>query len=145
MTISSKARRISQARALVPTEEQEQLVLAQWLDTLGVVWFHPANEGKRKPQYAAKMAKLGLKAGVPDVLIFSPPRGGWRETFLGGSTGHPVKGVAIELKRKRFSKQSVEQAAWLAALDSAGWAVQLCHGADDAIEFLRLLGYGVVD
>ena len=48
--------------------------------------FHVPNEGKRKPQYRAKMAKMGLVSGVSDYVIHKP------------SGGYP--GLYLEVKTK---------------------------------------------
>ena len=43
--------------------------------------FHVPNEGKRKPQYRDKMAKMGLLSGVSDYVI-TRPSGGYPVLFL---------------------------------------------------------------
>ena len=35
----------------------------------GVIWFHPANEGPRSKRYASKLKRLGVLAGVADLVI----------------------------------------------------------------------------
>lgn len=35
----------------------------------GVIYFHPANEGPRSPRYAAKLKRMGVLAGVADLVI----------------------------------------------------------------------------
>jgi hypothetical protein len=118
------------ASAVIPKEEQEQEALAEWLDYKRILWTHVPNEGRRKPQYNAKLKRLGLKKGVPDILIFDPPRKG--EGFVG---------VAIELKRKKGGRVSPEQEGWLEALKEVGWYATVCNGADEAINILTSLGY----
>jgi hypothetical protein len=67
---------------------------------------------------------MGVKAGVPDFLIFNPA---------------PLAvGTAVELKRKG-GRASPEQLAWLAALGRCGWHTKVCYGADDAVGFLSSL------
>jgi hypothetical protein len=114
----------------LPTEEEEMTVVAQWLDYNRIKWFHPQNEGKHKPQYRAKMARLGLKAGVPDIIIVEPPP-------CGGYTA-----AAIELKRRKGGKLSKQQEIWLEALSEAGWYAAKCNGANEALSILQQLGYG---
>lgn len=115
---------------LNPLEENEQMKLAQLLDSIGVLWLHPPNEIKCNPQYLKKRARLGVKAGVPDVIIFdSPPN----------SLGH--RGAAIELKRKKGGTLSDAQADWLLKLAARGWAIATCKGIDQAIKQLRIWGY----
>lgn len=115
----------------VQSEEGEQKVLASYLDALGLVWCHVPNEIHADVRYLSKRRRLGVKPGVPDVLIFSrPPR------------DPACVGVAIELKADNQSrKATVEQRLWLDWLKEAGWAATLCHGADEAIDYLRGLGF----
>ena len=116
---------------IIPTEEQEQLALVQWLELHKIRYTHVPNEGKHKVQYRAKQKRLGVKPGVPDILIFDrPPR-------------YPENvGVAIELKRRKGGRVTPEQTVWLEHLKARGWAVAVCRGAMEAIEFLESLGYG---
>lgn len=89
------------------------------------------NEGKHKVQYRVKQKRLGVKAGVPDLLIFDPP-----------PTCPDNVGTAIELKRRKGGRVTPEQTDWLNDLKDRGWAVAVCQGATEAIEFLESLGYG---
>ena len=123
----------SRAAALpVPREDQEQQTLAAWLDLAGVRWCHVPNGGTRRPVEAARFRGQGVKPGVPDVVVCTPPP---------ARPDH--KGTAIELKRQRGGEVSAEQLGWLAALEALGWAVALCRGADEAIDFLHSLGYRI--
>lgn len=116
------------------TEAQEQAALAAWLDlAVGRMgWCHVPNGGRRDPREAARMAGQGVKAGVPDLLIFRRP-----------PLRPEARGVAIELKRRRGGRVSVEQCAWLAALDAEGWATTTARGWDEARAFLEGLGFGL--
>jgi hypothetical protein len=112
----------------------EQRMLAQWLDAAGVLWCHPPNEGAHKAAYYAKRARLGVKAGVPDVLIFSPP-----------PERMTARGVAIELKSQSPTTRLTDtQRDWLESLRQCGWLARVCHGADSAIDWLQQLGFGAV-
>lgn len=110
-------------------ERQEQRVLAQYLDLLGVLWCHVPNGGARNPIVGRNLKLEGVKRGVPDVLIFSAPPG----------TGYV--GLAIELKAEG-GQVSEHQSWWLERMAVHGWATAVCYGADEAIGFLRELGYG---
>ena len=114
-----------------PPEEHEQLALVQWLELHKIKYTHVPNEGKHKVQYRVKQKRLGVKAGVPDLLIFDPPPANLENV-----------GTAIELKRREGGRVTPEQSAWLCALHDRGWAVAVCRGASEAIEFLESLGYG---
>lgn len=120
-------------KAPTPTEENEQRLLADWLDLAGVKWCHVPNGGARVKAVAGKLKAQGVKAGVPDVLIFDRP-----------PSDPACVGVAFELKRAdpRKSRVTVEQAAWLVELGCRGWATAVAYGADDAITKLRALGFG---
>ena len=114
-----------------PPEEAEQVALVQWLELHKVKYAHVPNEGKHKVQYRVKQKRLGVKAGVPDLLIFDPP-----------PACPDNVGVAIELKRRKGGRVTPEQTDWLNDLKDRGWAVAVCQGATEAIEFLESLGYG---
>ena len=114
-----------------PPEEAEQLALVQWLELHKIKYTHVPNEGKHKVQYRVKQKRLGVKPGVPDLLIFDPP------------PNYPnTVGAAIELKRRKGGRVTAEQSAWLNDLKDRGWAVAVCRGVDEAIRFLESLGYG---
>lgn len=114
-----------------PPEDAEQQVLAKWLDMHRINWFHPPNGGHRNVIVASKLKAQGVKRGVPDVMIVDPP------------PAYPDNvGTAIELKRRKGGTLTKEQKEWLAILDARGWAVAVCRGATEAIEFLKELGYG---
>lgn len=121
--------------AAMPTrrdlEGPEQEVLAAWLDAQGLLWCHCPNEGQGSVGWRAKQARRGLKAGVPDVLVFSPV--------------DRYAGAAVELKptraATRHARVSAKQRTWLDGLRACGWATAVCHGADEAIAWLVGLGY----
>ncbi len=68
--------------ALDPKEHQVQTAVIQLLRFQGVpglFWFHPANEGRRAPRTGAFLKKMGMLAGVSDLVIVRP---GGRVCFL---------------------------------------------------------------
>jgi len=108
-----------------PTEDQEQRIVAQFLDLLGFRWTHCPNEGKRNVVNGARLKASGMKKGCPDILIFDPiPDSEW-------------VGVAIELKSSKGGKLSKEQQEWLDALSERNWLTRCCRGADETIKFIR--------
>jgi len=114
-----------------PLEADEQRTLAQWLDMLGVLWCAVPNGGARRKVEAKILVGLGVKVGVPDILIFDPP------------PARPGRcGAAIELKRIGEARPGPGQQEWLDALERRGWAAALCEGAAMAIQWLEGLGYG---
>ena len=114
-----------------PPEEAEQQVLAKWLDMHKINWFHPPNGGHRNVVVAAKLKAQGVKPGVPDIVIVDRP------------PLYPDNiGTAIELKRRKGGSVTPDQREWLCKLKDRGWAVAVCKGAAEAIDFLESLGYG---
>lgn len=84
-------------------EDDFQKTLAKYLDFLGVVWFHSPNEIRASVQYLRKRKAMGVKSGVPDVLILEPKNG--------------FNGLAIELK-VNYNKPSESQLEWLKMLET---------------------------
>lgn len=116
------------------TESQEQRMLAQWLDYKGLLWCHPPNGRARDVVTAHLLRMEGVKPGVPDVLVFTPPRPTKRAPWK-----QPV-GVAIELKSTMASARSTAvQKAWLDKLRGVGWVAFVAKGASDAIQALTEL------
>jgi hypothetical protein len=119
------------SKVAVPSEEAEQLELVWWLEWADITYCHVPNGEWRHPRTAVRLKALGVKMGVPDILIFTPP-----PKFKN------ARGVAIELKRVNVRRATPAQQAWLVELGAAGWCVQICSGAQMAIGWLQSLGYG---
>ena len=120
-----------------PTEEQEQIKLAEYLDWKGYCWCHVPNGGNRNIVTGAKLKKQGVKPGVPDILIFDSPKRAIREMV--GCEIKRFKGISIELKRKKGGQVSKHQKEWLNKLQNKGWLTRVCKGADEAIDWLEEL------
>lgn len=116
-------------KSKIPTEYQEQVKLAEYLDMKGYCWCHVPNGGNRDAKTGAKMKKQGVKPGVPDVIIFDVP----------GDAPVSVRGFAIELKRQKGGQLQDRQEEWLCKLDDRGWMTNICYGADEAIDWLEVL------
>ncbi|MDE2099041.1 MAG: VRR-NUC domain-containing protein [Patescibacteria group bacterium] len=116
----------------LPTEEQEQRTLVEWLDWHRICYAHPANESKRSAIQGARLKAIGMSPGLPDLLLFDPPP----------LYTHMYRGAAIELKRRKGGRVSETQRDWLERLRLRGWAVAVCEGADAAIAQLESWGYG---
>ena len=123
----------------ISSEEQLQKETAKLLDILELTWFHPANErnlpvkyNKRGRPYCpggAKLKALGVKSGVPDVLIFNKPDMTF-ERF----------GLAVELKygKNRLTPQQID---WAHLLINQGWVAVTCRSMHEVIENLKACGY----
>jgi len=123
-----------QKKEQMMTEAEIQKELAMILDDANLLWTATANGGKRDKRTAAALKAQGLKPGVPDILIFTPPPSG-----IGS-------GMAIELKRdqtagKQRGRLSPHQRIWLEELRSLGWRAEVAYGLNHALEILTGAGY----
>lgn len=112
------------------TESQAQRIVCQWLEIKGLLYCHVPNGGQRARVEAKIFKGLGVKAGVPDLLIFDKPAIGC------------YVGVALELKRERGGKLSPHQQRWQEELRKRGWLVACHAGSNAAIDWLESL-YGI--
>jgi hypothetical protein len=83
---------------------------------------HCPNGGRRSKAEAGAFKAMGVRAGVPDLLIWTP----------GG--GH----FAIELKAGRRAVLSDAQVVWHSTLESLGHRVYVCRSIDDVEYCLRM-------
>jgi hypothetical protein len=109
----------------LPTEHEEQAAVIRWaadhrqsIPDLALL-VHVPNGEYRDMNTAKRLAAAGVRAGYPDLLL-DAPRG-------------PYHGLRIELKRRKGGTVSVEQAAWLSALQERGYAAVVAHGAHEAV------------
>lgn len=114
-----------------PSETQECIALASWLDRRSVIYTHVPMGGVRTQQGGTILRRMGTKAGVPDYLIFTPP-----------PLMPDVRGVAIEMKRRKGGVVSPKQEKWLAYLSAIGWHALVARGFSEALMELKRLGYG---
>ena len=122
--------------ASLPTEHEEQVTVVQWAAAhehveprLRMLFAIPnAGAGAQKGQ-AGKMRAEGVKAGVPDLCL--PVRAPYAKMYP------PWSGLYIEMKRRKGGRTSPEQQWWHDALRGQGYRVEVCRGADAAIEVLR--------
>ena len=82
---------------------------------------HVSNEGRRTPFERFKFKELGGKAGIPDLLVFTPSK--------------KYNGLAIELKAGR-NKPTAKQIQWLDNLKSNGWASYCLNDFDTITEII---------
>jgi hypothetical protein len=109
--------------SLVPTEDEEQIKFVTWLTKQGIRHAASGNGGSRHYYEAAKLKRMGLSAGYPDLTI-PYPAGGYH-------------GLYIELKRQKGGKLSDAQIHWLTFLREQGYWAECCAGADDAIALVK--------
>ena len=110
-------------KSLLSSEENEQIMLFQWADIAAVSYpelrlmFHVPNEGKRSAATGSRFKQMGLRSGVPDVIL--PVA---RGKFIG---------LAIEMK---YGKNSLtaNQKKWLGMLADAGHKTAVCYSFGEA-------------
>jgi hypothetical protein len=115
------------------SETSEQIRLAGWLDRHVVDWEHIPNEGKRSGREGRVLNMMGRKAGTADIHISARvPR-------------HPdCRGVRIELKTKTGKATEIQLRRLARLTEKCGYMTRVCYGAEDAIAWLKGLGFGSV-
>lgn len=112
-------------------EAAEQARLIKWASRKAVRdlmpalrWlFHVPNGGKRDSFTGGQMKAMGVKPGVPDLLL--PVRSG------------ACPGLVIEMKNPDGSgRASDEQLEWLAHFTEQEWATAICNTAEHARQVL---------
>ena len=110
------------------TEEREQIALIKWCKLVRLrhppyagqplLFYHIPNGGHRNIFEGAKLKRMGVSAGIPDLCIPMPFNG--------------YHGLYIELKRREGGQVSEAQKCWLANLSALGYAVHVANGWDAA-------------
>ncbi len=114
-----------------PPESVEHVRLADWLTFLGVVWFHPPNGDLRNPRVAKRLQRMGVVAGVPDIIVLDAP-----------PARPDVRLVMVEVKRQRGGSLTKHQRIFHELARERGIMVLVARGCDDGIRQLRELGFG---
>ena len=107
-------------------EEAIQRAVATFLDValpIDAVWFHPPNGGWRSKAEAGIFKAMGVKAGVPDIVVV-----------------YQGQAMFIELKPPGRSL-SANQREFAQTLAAAGAWFQVAHSIDEVAGYLR--GWGV--
>ena len=112
----------------IGTEDDFQIAVAKLLDAYGLKWFHCPNGGSRNAREGAKFKRMGVKAGVPDIIIIN--------TTIEGDVG-----MAIELKVGKNTR-SKPQTDWLLEFFTNGWVVATCYSIP-SVEKLLERYYGI--
>ena len=106
-------------------EDAEQIALMQWAELATVAGYRVTdylfaipNGGKRNIREAARLKRMGVKAGVSDLFLPIPCG--------------PAHGLWIELKAGK-GRPTEAQSAWLSRMALQGYATCVCHGAEEAI------------
>ena len=112
----------------IPTEYEEQVELFEWIEKnkdayKELEFIFATLNGVRLPMgLAMKSKRMGMKAGVPDI-IFPIPRGHYH-------------GLFIEMKRTKGGVVSPDQIKWQTFLVNNNYYHQVCRGARQAVEII---------
>lgn len=112
----------------VTTERIQQIKLANYLKSKGILFFHCPNGGKRDIREASLLKRMGCLAGIPDIIILDAP-----------PHTPALKGIAIEMKIKG-GKVSSEQKSILAQMQQRGWQTFVAYSSEEAIAWLMSIG-----
>jgi hypothetical protein len=107
------------------SEYEHQKIFVKWLRDNKIKCASSGNGFALNTQdnvmYMAKLKASGLSKGFPDL-----------EVFIGNG-----KSLYIEMKRKKGGVVSEEQKKWIDWLNDNGYSAKVCHGADEAIEYVK--------
>lgn len=124
--IAKKARR-NGAKARKHLEDDLQAAVCRYLDILErqghLLYFAVPNGGKRNLLEAVRMKRLGIRPGIPDLVLI-PKAGPW---------------CFIELKSPK-GVQSEAQREWAAKLERFNCVTRVCRSLDEVRQFLFELG-----
>lgn len=101
------------------TEAKIQEAVVAWLDRQGLPFTHIPSEGKRSKAHAAKLHRMGLRKGWPDLVILLPDGVGF-----------------LELKTPK-GKISPEQQAFADECQKRNIPHAFAYGYKEAIEVLK--------
>lgn len=110
------------------SEYEEQRAVIQWAEVMQgrhpelALLLHIPNEGKRSFRQMQALKSIGLRKGVPDLLLPVARKG--------------YHGLWIELKACK-GRVSDSQREWIEALRKQGYGATVCYGAESAIECLK--------
>ena len=128
--VGAVARRALKVAAGEQSETEIQIAVVHHLRTHGYAgrFFHCPNEGARSKAYAATLARMGLLAGVLDLVFLALDKNG--------------RPAMLELKKPGGVLTPAEHAVMGQAAED-GWTVGCAWGVEDALETLRTWGYQV--
>lgn len=111
-----------------PSETEEQEAVFEWAQLNRGKYpelkfmYHVANEGKRTVRFGAELKRMGLKNGVPDIVL-PAPRGNYH-------------GLYIEMKVGQ-NRPTAAQKEFLEFLKTQNYATAVCYSAEAAINIIK--------
>ncbi len=122
LTWTNRSNSIAAKKRRKHEEQDEQIKLATWLKKRGILFTASANGVACHRFERMKLARMGVSAGFPDILIPIARKGS--------------NSLYIELKKRRGGSLSDEQAFWLEQLNKEGHRALRADGADEAIKIV---------
>lgn len=110
------------------TEDDIQMLIFEWASIhIGkhpelTLMHHVPNGGHRHIATATKLKRMGVKSGVPDIVLPVSRKG--------------FHGLYIELKKEK-GKVSDHQMEWLHKLNEQGYMAVVAFGFDQAIQIIK--------
>lgn len=104
-------------------EDNLQSVCVRWFGlqypAYAMMLAHIPNGGARNPVEGAKFKRMGVRAGMPDLVLFVPASG--------------AHGLAVELKA-RGGRLSAAQKSYAEAFPRFGWRHAVCRSLEEFVE-----------
>lgn len=107
-------------------ETKHQIALVDWArkkKQIADLLYHPANGGKRNKREAAKLKRMGVLAGVPDLFLSFPAKS--------------LHGLYLELKREDGGRLYKSQREFIARVRDVGYGAEVIRSVDEGIEILE--------
>lgn len=105
------------------TEDYEQIELIKWCaahpDPRPSMIYAIPNGEKRSPKTGAKLKRLGVKPGIPDLHLPISCQG--------------YHGLYIEMKRSKDGRLSEDQKIQILILKQEGYRVEVCWSKEEAV------------
>lgn len=117
---NSKIQKNSLPEAL---EDKIHISIIDFLERISAFYYHIPNGGYRNQAEGAKLKRMGVKAGIPDICIPIPIK--------------PYHGLYLEIKRKRNYKISSHQKYIHPKLKSLGYRMEIVKSLEEAITIVR--------
>jgi hypothetical protein len=138
--LRKKMMKKNQEDELIASEDNECMILVEYLNLRGLLFTHLANEtpagkyvgGVWMPNFATlkRNKAMGVNKGFPDYVIIIPA-----ERAKDGR----ARLLAIEMKREKNGWISREQKIWIMALSMIeGVEATVAHGYEEAKEFIEI-------
>jgi len=108
---------------MIPTEDEEQMVVVQYLEMKGHKFTHIPNSTFTKSwKVKNRNTRLGVRPGLPDLVAIINDNLVW-----------------LEMKRQKGGVVSQSQKEWHEALEKAGQTIVVAKGAEQAINFIKTM------